>query len=403
MSGARIGIAAVSFLTLLVSSGVNLSFGLFLAPLADEFGGGRAAVSLAATVNLLLFGATQPFFGRMIDGVGPKRVLVLGVALMSVAALATSQATAVWHLYVSYGVIGGIGFTGAGILTVSVLVLRWFAQSRGTALTVIATGASLGQAVFYQAASSLIAIFGWRATSAMFGLILAALVPVCLWLVRDDPPGEAGIGSPVAVPARRENAPALGGVLAGRPFLLVAGAYLACGFTDFMITTHLAVLAIDRGLGAITGARALSVLAVANVAGLLLAGRLADRTGNRTALVVVYLVRAAALTLLCIATGRTGLYAFAFLFGLTFFTTAPLTSALVNQLYGLALTGRVFGAANAVHHLAGASGAYLAGEVFDVTGSYLPVFIAGAAMVYAATVLTWSIEVPPSGRAAGTR
>jgi MFS family permease len=185
------------------------------------------------------------------------------------------------------------------------------------------------------------------------------------------------------------------GALVVRPtFLRLAGAYLACGFTDFMITTHLAVLAVDRGLGAMTGARALSILAVANVVGLLLAGRLADRAGNRTTLVVVYLVRALALTLLWFVSGATGLYTFAFLFGLTFFTTAPLTSALVNELYGLALTGRVFGAANAIHHLAGASGAYLAGEAFDRTGSYLAVFVLGAAMVYAAIVLTWRLRIP---------
>ena len=67
----------------------------------------------------------------------------------------------------------------------------------------------------------------------------------------------------------------------------------------------------------------------------------------------------------------------------------PLTSALISELYGLALTGRVFGAANAVHHLAGAAGAYLAGLVFDATGSYLPVFVLGAVMVYAAAALTW--------------
>jgi hypothetical protein len=83
---------------------------------------------------------------------------------------------------------------------------------------------------------------------------------------------------------------------------------------------------------------------------------------------------------------------FAVLFGLTFFTTALLTSALVNERYGLALTGRVFGAANAIHHVAGATGAYLAGEVFDATGEYLPAFLLGAAAVYAAAVLTWRLE-----------
>ncbi len=181
----------------------------------------------------------------------------------------------------------------------------------------------------------------------------------------------------------------------GRAFGLLGGAYFACGFTDFMITTHLAALAVDLGLGPLTGAHALSLLAVANIAGLLLAGRLADRTSTRIALISAYLLRALALTLLPFVGGRGGLYLFAVLFGLTFFTTAPLTSALVNERYGLALTGRVFGAANAIHHVAGATGAYLAGEVFDATGSYLPAFVLGAAAVYAAAVLTWRLDGAP--------
>jgi MFS family permease len=398
MSGRRIAVVAVAFVTLLVTSGVNLSFGLFLAPLAREFGASRAAVSFAATTNLLLLGVAQPFFGRLIDAFGPRRVLTIGIASMALAVLATGQATALWQLYLSYGVLGGIGFTGAGILTVSVLVLRWFRRSRGTALTVIATGSSLGQAVFYQAASWLIATGGWRTTCSIFGVLLAVLVPICFWLVRDDPPGDTA-AEPAATSARDTDTTGLADVVTRPTFRLLAGAYLACGFTDFMITTHLAVLAVDRGLGAMTGARALSLLAVANVAGLLLAGRLADRTSNRFTLVVVYAVRALALTLLPFVGGRTGLFTFAVVFGLTFFTTAPLTSSLVNELYGLRLTGRVFGMANLIHHLAGAAGAYLAGEAFDLTGSYLPVFLLGAAFVYLATFLTSRIEVPRTRRA----
>lgn len=393
MRGDRIRVAAVAFTTLLVSSGVNLSFGLFVTPLAGELGGSRAVVSLAATTNLLLFGLTQPLFGRMVDAAGPRPVMVLGLALMAAGNLAMSGISAPWQLYLAYGVLGGAGVTGAGILTVSVLILRWFRQGRGTALTVIATGSSLGQAIFYQGAAWLTQAHGWRTTYLVFGAILALLAPLCWWLLADDPPGETHDAGASAAPA-----PAgLPGVLTGPTFGLLAGAYVACGFTDFMITTHLAALAVDRGLGAATGAHALSLLAVANVAGLLLAGRLADRVGNRSALVAVYLVRALALSLICVAGGRGGLYAFAFLFGLTFFTTAPLTSALISELYGLAITGRVFGAANAVHHLAGATGAYLAGQVFDLTGSYVSVFALGAATVYLATVLTWRLRAALTG------
>lgn len=364
---------------------MNLSFGLFLAPLSAEFGGGRAAVSLAATVNLLLFGLTQPLFGRLIDTRGPRRVMVIGLGLMALGTLGSASATALWQVDVWYGVFTGAGATAAGVLTISVLVLRWFSENRGTALTLISTGASLGQALFYQLAAVLILTLGWRMTYVVFAALVLALVPACLWLVRNDPPGVAG------TPLRpREEAPAtLGAAMRGATFSLVAGAYLACGFTDFMITTHLPALAVDVGLTPAVGARALSVLALGNVVGLLLAGRLADRVGNRLTLGAVYAVRALALTSLAFVAGQPSLYGFAFVFGLTFFTTAPLTAAFVGELYGLAMTGRVFGALGLIHHLAGALGAWMAGAMFDWRASYLPVFLLGALVVYAAALLTW--------------
>jgi len=110
--------------------------------------------------------------------------------------------------------------------------------------------------------------------------------------------------------------------------------------------------------------------------------------GNRQALVAVYAVRALSLTLLVLVHDRAGLYVFAALFGATFFTTAPLTSGLITEVYGLAMTGTLYGAVNAAHHLAGAFGSYVAGVVFDVHGSYLPIFTVGAATIYVAIFLT---------------
>jgi MFS family permease len=366
---------------------VNLSFGVFLAPLSAELGASRAAISLGAALNLLLYGLSQPFFGRMIDAYGPRRVMAIGVALMAIGNLLMSRVDGLWQLYLFYGFLAGAGFTASAILPVSILVLRWVEHRRGLILGTIATGASLGQALFYQVAATLITHLGWRAAYLVFGALLVALVPFCLLLIRDHPGP-----TPVRGDGRRATAVSIGPVLRRRTFLLIGGAYLACGFTDFMITTHLAVLATDRGLPSAVGARALSVLAIANIVGLLVGGRLADAVGNRQALVVVYAVRALSLTMLVFVHDRAELYVFAALFGATFFTTAPLTSGLITEVYGLAMTGTLYGAVNAAHHLAGAFGSYVAGVVFDVHGSYLPIFTVGAATIYVTIFLTRLID-----------
>lgn len=387
-------IVVIAFATLFLAGGVNLSFGVFVAPLAAEFGWSRSAVSLAAAVNLVLYGLSQPFFGRLVDVYGPRRVVVTGVTLLGVGNLLMTTTESLGQLYVFYGLLGGAGFTASTLLPMSILVMRWFPRRRGIALGAIATGLSLGQALFYQLAAALIVHRGWRAAYAVFGTALLALVPACLLLIRNHPVDGPPV-SPGAAPPHVPVWPAL----RRRTFVLLALAYLACGFTDFMISTHLAPLANDRGLGNEVGARALSILAVANVLGLLGAGRLADAVGPRRALVAAYALRAAAMTLLLFVHDAGGLYLFAALFGATFFTTAPLMSGLVNEIYGMAMTGRVLGAVNVVHHLAGAGGSYVAGVVFDVRQSYLSIFVVGALMVYAAVLLVVLVDPRHESRA----
>ena len=79
---------------------------------------------------------------------------------------------------------------------------------------------------------------------------------------------------------------------------------------------------------------------------------------------------------------------FAALFGATFFTTAPLSSTLVAMLFGPAHHGAIFGAANLFHHGAGALGSYAGGLVFDLAGSYRPIFLVAALVVVGSAAVT---------------
>jgi MFS family permease len=156
---------------------------------------------------------------------------------------------------------------------------------------------------------------------------------------------------------------------------------MGCGFTDFLMTTHLAPYAADLGMAPTAAANAITLWAAANVLGILVAGTVAARIGSRTALVLTYALRATALFYLPFVREPWQLYLFAGLFGATFFTTAPLASNLVGQLFGPVHHGAIFGAANLFHHTAGAFGSYAGGLVFDVTGSYRPIFLLAALVV----------------------
>src|SRR3989454_5671523 len=90
-------------LCMLASTGVRAVFGVYIKPIEDEMHWSRGALSTAAAVSLLLLGAAGPFAGRLADGWGPARVIVLALTLLGVGSIASGFVTKLWHLFVTAG------------------------------------------------------------------------------------------------------------------------------------------------------------------------------------------------------------------------------------------------------------------------------------------------------------
>lgn len=380
---------AAGFTVLFVCTGVNLAFGILFKPILLELGSDRSTLALAATAGLVVNALGQPVFGALIDRLGPRRVMLPCMALMALGTGLVSLAGSPGQLILLYGVVAAAGYTGSGILPVSVHITRWFPRERGFVMAVAACGFSLGQLVFTQVAARLVLAVGWRRTYLVLAAILAAFLPVFGAWLRDAPRPAAAAPTPRDPVSLDRRA-----AMRTPAFWCMTGGLVGCGFTDFLLTTHLAPFATDLGLSPTVAANAFSLWAAANVAGILTAGAVAARLGPRPALVLTYALRAAALFLLLFVRESWQLYAFAVLFGATFFTTAPLTSTLVGALFGPAYHGLVFGAANLFHHLAGALGAYAGGLAFDLTRSYRGIFLASALLVVGSALVTSLARAP---------
>jgi MFS family permease len=389
---------AAGFAVLFVGTGVNFAFGILFKPILAELGVSRSTLALAATASLLVNAAGQPLIGALVDRLGPRRVILSAMALMAAATALVSQVGRAWEFILLYGVVTSIGYTGCGILPVSVHVGRWFPGARAFVTAVAASGFSLGHLVFTQLAARAAAAAGWRHTYLlMAGILAAALLVLARWL-RDAP----APATRAATGAERAGEPSLDrrAALSTGGFWGMTLGLVGCGFTDFLMTTHLAPHATDLGLDATVAANAVSLWAAANVAGILLGGSIAARLGARPALVLTYAVRAAALFYLPFVGQAWQLYVFAALFGATFFTTAPLSATLVGELFGPVHHGAIFGAANLFHHSAGALGSYAGGLVFDLTGSYRAIFLLAALVVVGSGVAT-ALARPPAARLEG--
>ena len=404
----RLGALAAGFAVLFVGTGVNFTFGILFKPILGDLGVDRSTLALAATASLLVNAAGQPAFGVLVDRFGPRRVILTSMALMTVATALVSRVDGPWQFIALYGVVAAVGYTGSGILPVSIHVSRWFPEERGFVSAVAACGFSVGHLAFTQVAARTAAVVGWRQTYVLLAAVLAASLAVFAFALRDAPapadgtvPGNPARGRPAA--AASPAGPSLGRGTAMRTpaFWALTVGLMGCGFTDFLLTTHLAPYAMDLGMTPAVAANAVSLWATANIVGILVAGTVAARTGTRTALVLTYGLRAAALFYLPLVREPWQLYLFAGLFGATFFTTAPLSSTLVGQLFGPAHHGAIFGASNLFHHSAGALGSYAGGLVFDTTGSYRPMFLLAALVVVGSAVVTSLARPPAAARGQG--
>src|SRR5262249_5680681 len=160
-------------------------------------------------------------------------------------------------------------YTGCGILPVSVHVSRWFPGERGFVSAVAASGFSLGQVTLTQVAARAATMVGWRDAYLLLAGVLSAALVVFHFTLRDAPAARGGTRP--GLDARRTGWPARGRALDRRTamgtvaFWGLAVGLMGCGFTDFLMTTHLAAYATDLGMAPAVAANALSLLGAANV------------------------------------------------------------------------------------------------------------------------------------------
>src|SRR5262249_9597571 len=178
---------AAGFTILFVSTGVNFAFGILFKPILLDLGSDRSTLALAVTASLTVNALGQPVVAALIDRIGPRRFILASMALMAAGTALVGLAERPWQLILLYGVVAAVGYTGAGILPVSVHIGRWFPAERGFVMAVAACGLSPGQLVFTRVAARLAAALAWRRPYGLLAATLAVFVAVIAVWLRDAP------------------------------------------------------------------------------------------------------------------------------------------------------------------------------------------------------------------------
>lgn len=381
-------VLGVTFICLLVSAATRATPSILIVPLEKEFGWSRTTISMAISLNILLYGLIGPFAAGFINRYGPRRVMSASAILVGLGTLATVTIKLPWHLFALWGVVVGVGTGIIAIVLGATVVQRWFYAHRGLALGMLTASAATGQLVFLPFLAKLVVDHGWRWSVITMATLALLMAPLCLFLMRDKPAekGLLPLGQPetVPVPTATVQNPFVAAISAlttaskSREFWILAGSFFICGAsTNGLIGTHLVPACMDHGMPEVQAASLLAVMGIFDLLGTTGSGWLSDRFDNRLLLFTYYGLRGLSLLYLpygFISEGH-GLSIFAVFYGLDWIATVPPTVALARQAFGAEKTGLVFGWIMAAHQIGAALAASVAGVIRTNEGSYDHAFI----------------------------
>ncbi|MDD2735551.1 MAG: MFS transporter [Desulfuromonadaceae bacterium] len=381
-------LSASSLVIFVVAGGVLFSFGAFIPSICREFGWSRGVVSGAATALTVVMSLSAPLAGMFIAKYGPRKALYLGNILTVMGLLLLAFHNKPWQLYLAYGGLLGIGTGLGGTLAATTVATNWFRKKVAVALGGIVASGGCGGIILIPALMAIITNLGWRVAYqalACLALVLAVVVP--FMFVRDTPE-ELGQVPDGNVVAEVEEPRALlrtqqyltsvdfsvQEAVKTRAFWLVVTAATMSMFIMSVIFTHQVAFLEGIGIGAGTAAATLGVMAGTGTLGNVVIGALALRFDMKHLAVVAAGVLLLSMVMLRFTVTAPVAFVYSIVFGLGNGATMVGWMTLTSSYFGRREYPKIMGLMMIVSAL-GNFGAFIAGTIYDATGSYHIAFL----------------------------
>lgn len=369
---------AVAFLGQGLAAGsTTYIFGLFVKPVAEEFGATRGPIALGMSLLTLAMGVMAPFLGAALDRHSIRKIMAAGGLSLGLGFALLALAPSLLALAAVLMTLVAFGTAAIGPLAASKLVANWFEATRGRALGIASTGTSAGGALLPPLVAAAIAAWGWRGAVAALGASVAIVSVPTVWILVRNRPEDRGL-APDGAPPR----PAAAGPIAlpeplGLRDILTDRNFWALGLSMGLVFAILGALllnlppfATDRGIARESAALLLTVLSVSGIIGKLLFGTLADRINKRLLMAIAIAMLGAFLVLLLADPSYPLLAAGCAFAGLALGGFLPIWGALIGDCWGRASFARVMGLMSPLMTPLTMAGVAFPGFVHDRTGSY---------------------------------
>jgi MFS family permease len=356
----------------MLAFGPRSALGFFLTPMSQEHHWGREVFSLALAIQNLLWGLGQPFAGGIADRFGATRVMIAGAICYALGLAIMAHATTPSVLDLSAGALIGIGLSGCSFNLVIGAFGKLLPESwRSLAFGAGTAAGSFGQFLYSPIGVALMDRFGWQTAITIFAGVTMLILPLSMALATPAAPAGQKIAAAPTQSARQAFAEAFG----HRSYVLLVLGFFTCGFQLAFVTVHLPSYLVDRGLSAEIGGWTLATIGLFNIIGSIGSGYLGNRMPKRYILSIIYFARALSIVaFISLPASPAATLIFGGVTGLLWLSTVPPTSALVAVMFGTRWLAMLFGFAFFSHQVGGFLGVLLGGYVFDVYGSYNPVW-----------------------------
>jgi MFS family permease len=389
-------VAGIAFVVLGISRGIHTSFGVFNVALLDTFGWSRGATAGIFSIVLTIDALLSPVVGYLLDRYGTKRIAMGGCVALIVGLLVSSQVTALWQLYISFGLILAIGFTFAGMVPHIFLISEWFSSNRASAIGIVYAGTGVGIMVLAPLSEWLISGYGWaRALQIYAAVVLVVLLPMVWAFYQHGPYGERlrHRGAKEAHEPQWSTKLALKSV----QFWLLFIARVAAASGTTVIVTHQVAHVVDVGFSKLLSASIFGLAGITSSFGRVIFGFIADRLSKQAAYtlnIAMTVVGVGALMILRDPSQTWLLYVYVIFFGIGFGSRAVIFSALTADIFSGKGFGAILGYSTVAVGVGGALGSWLGGVLHDWTGSYLVSFGLSALVLSISDICIWLAAVP---------
>lgn len=406
-------IVAVTFVCFAVGYATWQSFSIFYVAILNEFGWSRAATAATFSVFTIVYGLYSPIAGGLTDRFGPRKVLPLGALVLGAGLLLTTRLSSLWEFYLLFGVVTALGLSSFGTVPTFTVLNNWFAKKRGMAGGLATAGIGFGTLLFVPILQGIINNYGWRTAYTVLAIAVMVVVPSTVILFQRHRPQDLGLlpdgDRPEALPAASPSGPkasdalvvdkewasrewTLKSAMRTRRFWLISVARSLELLCLQVYLTHQAAFFVDAGFDKLVAASVVGAVGIVGSCGKILWGTVSDRIGRELTYTLAFSAGTVGVaTILSIHAGSPlwTLYAYGVSYGLCYGVSAVITPVLSADIFQGKRYGSILGGIYVIGNLGSASGSFLGGYIFDVTGSYRWAFAMTIPLMWLSCLLFW--------------